>query len=81
MLQLQRIREDKDAILQALKKRNIDADTMLNSILQLDEKRRTIQTELDSTLSESNKLSKEIGMLFKSGRGRKPTNLSQKRPL
>ena len=78
MLQLQRIREDKDAILQALKKRNIDADTMLSSILQLDEKRRTIQTELDSTLSESNKLSKEIGMLFKSGKAAEANELKSK---
>ncbi|GMN10420.1 serine--tRNA ligase [Croceitalea sp. MTPC9] len=68
MLQLQRIREQKDAITKALKKRNIDADAMLNGVLHLDEKRRAVQTELDSTLAESNKLSKEIGMLFKSGK-------------
>ncbi|WP_350289130.1 serine--tRNA ligase [uncultured Croceitalea sp.] len=78
MLQLQTIREDKDAIVTALKKRNVDADAMLNGVLQLDEKRRSIQTELDSTLAESNKLSKEIGMLFKSGKASEANALKAK---
>lgn len=78
MLQLQTIREDKDAIIKALKKRNVDADAMLNGVLQLDEKRRSIQTELDSTLAESNKLSKEIGMLFKSGKAAEANELKAK---
>jgi len=68
MLQLHTIRENKESIVTALKKRNIDAGPMLSAILDLDEKRRSIQTQLDSTLAESNKLSKEIGMLFKSGK-------------
>lgn len=68
MLQLQAIRENKKALVEALKKRNIDSVAMLNGVLNLDEKRRATQTELDSTLAESNKLSKEIGMLFKSGK-------------
>ena len=37
-------------------------------IIALDEKRRKTQAELDNTLAESNKLSKEIGMLYKSGK-------------
>ena len=55
MLQLQVIREDKDKIIAALQKRNIDAAPMLENILQLDEKRRATQTKLDNTLAESNK--------------------------
>ncbi len=68
MLQLPAIREHKDALVKALKKRNVDAEAMLNGVLLLDEKRRATQTELDSTLAESNKLSKEIGQLFKTGK-------------
>ncbi|WKB79941.1 serine--tRNA ligase [Cellulophaga lytica] len=68
MLQLQAIREQKDEIIIALKKRNIDAAPLLENVLSLDEKRRDAQTKLDNTLAESNKLSKEIGMLFKSGK-------------
>lgn len=78
MLQLQTIREKKEEIISALLKRNIDTSSLLDGILQLDEKRRTTQTELDNTLAESNKLSKEIGMLFKSGKAQEATILKEK---
>jgi len=78
MLQLHTIRENKESIITALKKRNIDATPIISNILELDEKRRAIQTELDSTLAESNKLSKEIGMLFKSGKAQEANVLKEK---
>lgn len=46
----------------------MDATDLLDQALQLDEERRAAQTELDNTLARSNSLSKEIGMLFKSGK-------------
>jgi len=46
--------------------------------LELDEKRRSIQTELDATLAESNKLSKEIGTLFKTGKAQEANVLKEK---
>jgi seryl-tRNA synthetase len=78
MLQLHTIRENKESIITALQKRNIDAEPMLSKIIELDEKRRSIQTELDATLAESNKLSKEIGMLFKSGKAQEANVLKEK---
>ncbi|SHI63822.1 serine--tRNA ligase [Pseudozobellia thermophila] len=78
MLQLQTIREKKDEIITALKKRNIDASSLVNGVLELDEKRRATQTRLDNTLAESNKLSKEIGMLFKSGKAQEANQLKEK---
>ncbi|SNQ42750.1 serine--tRNA ligase [Cellulophaga lytica] len=78
MLQLQAIREQKDEIIIALKKRNIDAAPLLENVLSLDEKRRDAQTKLDNTLAESNKLSKEIGMLFKSGKASEATVLKER---
>ncbi|NDV17212.1 serine--tRNA ligase [Muricauda sp. TY007] len=78
MLQIQNIRENKESIIIALKKRNIDAAPMISSILELDEKRRSIQTELDATLAESNKLSKEIGVLFKTGKAQEANVLKEK---
>lgn len=78
MLQLQNIRDNKDALVKALKKRNIDAESMLNEVLALDVKRRATQTELDNTLAESNKLSKEIGLLFKSGKAQEANTLKEK---
>ncbi len=53
----------------------MDAEPILSAILDLDEKRRSIQTELDGTLAESNKLSKEIGILFKSGKAQEANAL------
>jgi len=78
MLQLQVIREEKGNIIKALEKRNIDAAPLLDDVLQLDEKRRATQTKLDNTLAESNKLSKEIGMLFKSGKAQEANVLKEK---
>ena len=68
MLQLQAIRDHKEQLISALKKRNFDATSLINSVISVDEKRRDVQTKLDTTLAESNKLSKEIGLLFKSGK-------------
>ena len=68
MLQLQVLRQNKDEVVKALKKRNFDAESLLTTVLDLDEKRRAIQAKLDNALAESNKLSKEIGMLYKSGK-------------
>jgi len=78
MLQIQNIRENTESIINALKKRNVDAAPMVSKVLELDEKRRSIQTELDATLAESNKLSKEIGMLFKTGKAQEANVLKEK---
>ncbi len=77
MLQLQAIRDSKDAISKALRKRNIDPIPLLDSVLKLDEDRRALQTELDGTLASSNALSKEIGMLFKSGKASEANALKE----
>ncbi|WP_127022438.1 serine--tRNA ligase [Flagellimonas beolgyonensis] len=78
MLQLHTIRENKETIITALKKRNIDAGPMIAKVLELDEKRRSIQTELDATLAESNKISKVIGILFKTGKAQEANVLKEK---
>ena len=78
MLQLQAIRDSKDEIIEALKKRNIDAAPLVQNILELDEKRRATQTNLDNTLAEANKLSKEIGVLFKTGKAQEANELKEK---
>ena len=75
MLVLQAIRENKEQFITALKKRNLDAEPLLNNVSELDEKRRAIQTQMDSTLAQLNSLSKEIGMLFKSGKAQEANAL------
>ncbi|PQJ16011.1 serine--tRNA ligase [Aureicoccus marinus] len=75
MLTLHRIREEKDKLVQALGKRQLEAGPLLDKVIGLDESRRALQTELDATLAEANKLSKEIGQLFKSGEVEKANTL------
>ncbi len=65
MLQLHILREKAETVCKALEKRNLEARPLVDKVLELDEKRRSFQTRLDNTLAESNKLSKEIGILFK----------------
>lgn len=67
MLQLAVLREKKDSIIESLGKRNLDAQTLVETVLSLDEQRRALQVELDTILSESNKLSKDIGEMMKNG--------------
>lgn len=78
MLQVANIRANKEAYIAALKKRNFDADQIFSEVLELDETRRSTQAELDDTLAESNKLSKEIGLMFKNGEHQKANLLKQK---
>ncbi|WP_100611201.1 serine--tRNA ligase [Confluentibacter lentus] len=78
MLQVPFIRENKDLVIAGLAKRNIDATSIINQVISLDEDRRRIQTELDNTLAESNTLSKEIGILYKSGDTQKANILKEK---
>lgn len=77
MLQIAAIREHKDAFAKALKKRNIDALPLLEQALKADEQRRSAQTKLDEVLTKSNRLSKEIGDLFKSGKAAEANALKE----
>ena len=47
MLQVPYIREHKQYVIDALKKRHLDATEMIEQVLQLDEDRRKTQTNLD----------------------------------
>jgi len=78
MLLISVIRERKDAIIEAMKKRNFDASELINKAIELDDMRKKTQTENDSLLAEMNKLSKDIGQLFKSGERQKAELLKQK---
>jgi seryl-tRNA synthetase len=69
MLEIQRIRQEPQAIIEGLKKRNIDATQTVNALIELDAKRRSVRHELEEKQHKSNELAREIGVLFKSGRG------------
>ena len=68
MLLVPNLRENRDNMLAGLAKRNKDFGQQIDEIIRLDEVRRKTQNDLDNNLAEANKLSKEIGDLFKSGK-------------
>ncbi|RWX00245.1 serine--tRNA ligase [Flavobacterium cerinum] len=78
MLQTVFIRENREKVIQALAKRNFDASSLVDEVIALDEKRRATQVELDTVLSESNKLSKDIGELMKAGEKAKAALIKEK---
>ena len=78
MLGLRYIQENKKSIINGIKKRGIDSSKIIEKIIDLDKKRKEKQTELDNHLANSNKISKEIGTLFKTGETEKVSSLKEK---
>lgn len=78
MLQIAVIRENQEKVIQALAKRNLDARALVEGVVALDEKRRSLQVELDTVKAESNALSKDIGELMKKGEKAKAEILKEK---
>ena len=60
MLDLNLIRENPDLVRTALKNRQMDASPV-DEVLRLDEKRRTLLTQVEALKAERNAVSKEIG--------------------
>ncbi|ROI12500.1 serine--tRNA ligase [Epilithonimonas hominis] len=68
MLQVNFLRENKERVLEGLKKRNFKELDLVDAAIAADDERKKLQFELDSQLSEMNKISKEIGMMMKDGK-------------
>ena len=68
MLTIKQIRDDKAAAIKKLAKKGVDAAPVIDKIIELDDRRRAIQVELDTMLAAQNKAAKEIGMLMGQGR-------------
>ncbi len=78
MLEINKLRENVSGAIELLKTRNKDFTSEVNSVIAADDKRKSIQVELDATLAESNGLSKQIGDLFKSGKASEAQELKAK---
>lgn len=78
MLQIAVIRENSETVVKKLAVKNFDAKDIVQQIIVLDEKRRTIQKELDSCLSYQNQLAKEVGDLFKQGKAAETKEAKEK---
>lgn len=78
MLEIQRIREDAEPIVQALEKRGIPAREWIARVTELDQHRRKLQVEFDQLQSESKKISREIGQLIKQGLREEAASIQKK---
>jgi seryl-tRNA synthetase len=78
MLEIQRIRTDKETIIKGLQKRHIDANETINSILKLDTEWRSSKTEMDGISAELNQFAKKIGDLYKAGQTVEANALKEK---
>ena len=79
MLQLSYIRENKEDVLKRLAIKNFkDAESIIDSILKLDDNRKSAQRQADDVKAEANGLAKQIGEMMKSGKKEEAETLKLK---
>jgi seryl-tRNA synthetase len=78
MLQVSYIREHQAEVIERLSKRTNEANSLIETVLKLDETRRGLQTKVDVISSELNIISNEIGEFFKTGQVQKANDFKQK---
>ncbi len=77
MLDIKLIREKPEYVKERLKLRDENFPLMIDEVLALDKERRGILREIEELKAERNKLSKEIGVLFKSGKKEEAERLKE----
>ncbi len=68
MLNLRFIQDNPELVIEKLKKKNFDASAIVGQISELYKTKNDIQSKADGVKAEMNKLSKEIGQLFREGK-------------
>jgi seryl-tRNA synthetase len=68
MLDIRTLREDADSVKAHIKARGGDAWSLIDEILECDEKRRSGETEKQQLQGDRNRISKEIGILKREGK-------------
>lgn len=68
MLSANFITENKDFVIEKLKVKNFDASVLVDEIIELNNKKKSIQSSLEDSQASMNKMSKAIGMLFRDGK-------------
>lgn len=68
MLTINIIREQSSDVIERLRVKNFDAAGIVGHVLDLDRRRRELQTEGDAVQAELNSLSREIGSMMKEGK-------------
>jgi seryl-tRNA synthetase len=68
MIELNKLRSEKNKIASALKKRGLkEIDNELSKVIELDDQRKNLKSELDKILEKSNIIAKDIGVKIKNG--------------
>lgn len=78
MIDIQLIRDNSEDVISRLKIRNLDAAELVNRLKDIDAVRRRVQKQLDDTLAESNALARQIGELFKTGKGQEAVAMKER---
>ena len=68
MLEMTRIRTERNEIIQALKKRNIDVTETIDALISKDQQWRNAKSQMESITADLNKITKEIGAFFQAGK-------------
>ena len=79
MIEIQRIKERTEEVLAGIGKRNIDATKEIAQIIALDSEWRQKKTQLQQLETEMNSISKQIGVLFSTGKQDEAKSLKAKR--
>ena len=67
MLTLKTLRDDPELVIRRLSKKHFDARPVVEKVLELDARRRELQTESDALLATQKQKANEIGALMKQG--------------
>ncbi len=68
MLNLKFIQDNPELVIEKLKKKNFDASGIVTEIVDLYQQKNKLQSQADQAKAEMNKISKEIGILFREGK-------------
>lgn len=81
MLILSYLKENKELARRQLAIKNFKNPELLDEVIGLDDKRKSVQFQSEELLAEANTLSREIGELMKSGRGTEAAELKARTGL
>jgi seryl-tRNA synthetase len=68
MLQVSYIRDNREQVLERLAVKNFKQPNLIDEIIQLDEKRRLTQNQMDGVSAKANAAAKQIGELMRTGK-------------
>jgi len=78
MLELNQIRENPGFIVERLAVKNFDAKALIDNIINVDKTRRETKNRMDQSLADMNSISKQIGILFQTGKKEEANTLKEK---